>query len=74
MTQQLELVLTTTAKRVDAASCNDQLYMNSLGIGFDGEVLQSMRTIRWMGGHLGYLLVVLRKIFSFKEFRKEDGN
>ena len=69
MTQQLELVLTTTAKRVDAASCNDQLYVNSLGIGFDGEVLQSMRTIRWMGGHLGYLLVVLRKIFSFKEFR-----
>jgi YegS/Rv2252/BmrU family lipid kinase len=67
--QQLELVLSTTAKRVDAASCNGQFYVNSLGIGFDGEVLQSMGTIRWMGGHLGYLWVVIRKIFSFREFR-----
>jgi YegS/Rv2252/BmrU family lipid kinase len=66
--QQMELVLSTTAKRVDAASCNGQLYVNSLGIGFDGEVLQSMGTIRWMGGHLGYLWVVIRKIFSFREF------
>lgn len=68
LAQQLELVLTATAKWVDAASCNDQLYVNSLGIGFDGEVLKSIGTIRWMGGHLGYLWVVLRKIFTFKEF------
>ena len=64
---QLELVLTATAKRVDTASCNGRQYVNSLGIGFDGEVLKSMGAIRWMGGHLGYLWVVLRKIFSFKE-------
>ncbi len=69
LNEQLDLVLTSTAKRVDAASCNGQLYVNSLGIGFDGEVLQSMGTIRWMGGHLGYLWVVLRKIFSFKEYK-----
>jgi diacylglycerol kinase (ATP) len=66
--EQLEKVLTAKPKRVDAASCNGQLYVNSLGIGFDGEVLQSMGTIRWMGGHLGYLWVVLRKIFSFREY------
>ena len=66
--QQLELVLNTVPKKVDAGICNGQLYVNSMGIGFDGEVLQSMGTIRWMGGKLGYLWVVLRKIFSFKEF------
>ena len=69
LNQQLEQVLNASAKRVDAGSCNDRLYVNSLGIGFDGEVLQSMKTIRWLGGHIGYLLVVLQKIFSFKEFR-----
>jgi len=66
--QQIELVLSAAAKSVDAGSCNGRLYVNSLGIGFDGEVLKSISTIRWLGGHLGYLFIVLKKIFSFKEF------
>ena len=65
--QQVELVLNATEKRVDAAACNGRLYVNSLGIGFDGEVLKSIGTIRWLGGHAGYLLIVLKKIFTFKE-------
>ncbi|MBL0057461.1 MAG: hypothetical protein IPP31_15080 [Chitinophagaceae bacterium] len=65
--EQIERVLSAEARPVDAASCNGQLYLNSLGIGFDGEVLQSMGAIRWLGGHLGYLWVVMRKIFSFRE-------
>ena len=67
--EQVELVLNAESKLVDAAICNDKLYINSLGIGFEGEVLDSMSSIRWMGGHLGYLWAVIRKIFSFKESR-----
>lgn len=66
--QQIDLVLNAAAKRVDAGSCNGRLYVNSIGIGFDGEVLKSISTIRWLGGHLGYLFIVLKKIFSFREF------
>ncbi len=66
--EQLELVLTATAKPVDIGQCNGKMYANSLGIGFDGEVLRSMNTIRLLGGHLGYLWIVIRKIFTFKEF------
>ena len=66
--EQLKLVLEVIARPVDAAICNGRLYVNSLGIGFDGEVLQSMNSIRWMGGHLGYLWAVIKKIFYFKEF------
>ena len=65
--EQFELVLYAAAKPVDAISCNGQLYVNSLGVGFDGEVLQSIKTVRWLGGHLGYLWVVIKKIFSYKE-------
>jgi len=61
-------VLLTNPKPVDAAGCNGKIFINSVGIGFDGEVLQSMGAIRSMGGHLGYLWVVIKKIFSFKEF------
>jgi diacylglycerol kinase (ATP) len=66
--QQLDIALTAAAKPVDAGQCNDKFYLNSIGIGFDGEVLQSMKAIRLLGGHLGYLWVVIRKIFSFKEY------
>lgn len=66
--EQLELVLNAKAKPVDAAKCNNYLFINGVGIGFDGEVLKSMNAIRLFGGHLGYLLVVLKKIFTFKEY------
>jgi len=65
--EQFELVLKARAKPVDVIICNSDLYVNSLGVGFDGEVLRSMGTVRWLGGHLGYLWVVVKKIFSYKE-------
>jgi diacylglycerol kinase (ATP) len=66
--QQLDCVLTADAKTVDAGLCNDKFYLNSVGVGFDGEVLQSMGSIRFLGGHFGYLWVVIKKIFSFREY------
>lgn len=65
--QQFEIVLKATPKPVDAGKCNDKLFLVGVGIGFEGEILKSMHTIRTIGGHLGYYLVVLKKIFSFKE-------
>jgi diacylglycerol kinase (ATP) len=65
---QLDCVLAASARPVDAGICNGKLYLNSIGIGFDGEVLRSMNAIRLLGGHLGYLWIVIRKIFSFKEY------
>lgn len=64
---QIELVLHSEPAPVDAGRCNGKLYLNSLGIGFDGTVLGSMQAIRWMGGHLGYWLAALWNIFTFRE-------
>jgi len=60
-------VLSVTPRPVNIGKCNDLFYINSLGIGFDGEILRSMGTIRILGGHLGYLIAVLIKIFGFRE-------
>lgn len=65
--QHFEIALKASPRPVDAATCNGNVFVNSSGIGFDGEVLRSMGTIRWLGGHPGYLAVVIRKIFTFKE-------
>jgi YegS/Rv2252/BmrU family lipid kinase len=69
--QQLKTILSAKPRLVDAGKFNDKLFINCLGIGFDGEVLQSMNAIRFIGGHLGYLLIVIRKIFTFKEYQFE---
>lgn len=42
-------------------------FANGVGLGFDGAVLESMNTVRFFGGFLGYYLVVLKNIFGFKE-------
>jgi diacylglycerol kinase (ATP) len=67
LNQQLEIVLSSEVQPVDAAKCNEFLFINGVGIGFDGAVLKQMKAIRIIGGHLGYYLVVLKNILSFKE-------
>jgi diacylglycerol kinase (ATP) len=67
LNEQLEIVLSSPPQPVDAAKCNEYLFMNGVGIGFDGEVLKKMKTVRFFGGHLGYYLIVLKKILTFKE-------
>lgn len=64
---QLEIVLSSAPLPVDAAQCNEFLFINGMGIGFDGAVLKAMKTIRLIGGHIGYYLLVLKTILSFKE-------
>ncbi len=65
---QVKRILESSPKYVDAAKMNERLFINCVGIGFDGEILaSSMNSIRFIGGHIGYLLAVIIKIFSFKE-------
>jgi YegS/Rv2252/BmrU family lipid kinase len=65
--QQVEKVLSSSPKPVDAALCNDRLYLNVAGIGFDGEVLKEMGLIRFLGGKAGYYFAILKNILFFRE-------
>jgi hypothetical protein len=65
--ERMNLIISANPKSIDAGKVNDKLYINCLGVGFDGEILQSMKAIRFIGGQYGYLLAVLYKIFRFKE-------
>ena len=71
-----EKVMHTIPRPVDVGKCNNTLFINSFGIGFDGEILRSMKAIRILGGHIGYMLAVIMKILSFreKEFQISVGN
>lgn len=64
---QLRRVLSAQPKPVDAGRCNGRLFLNGVGIGFDGEVVKSMGKRRLLAGHLAYLATVIRKIFFYRE-------
>lgn len=65
--KQLELLINNSVELVDVGVCNKKYFLNGIGIGFDGEILKSMKKIRWLGGHFGYLFIVIQKIFTYKE-------
>ncbi|HAN65615.1 MAG TPA: hypothetical protein DCQ34_04785 [Chitinophagaceae bacterium] len=67
----VEWVLHQHAHPVDMGLCNGRRFLNAVGLGFDGEVLRSMQTIRKLGGHLGYLWIVFKQIFRYREMEYE---
>lgn len=65
--EQIEIGLAASAKTVDAGVCNGKLFLNGLGVGFDGAVASKLLGKRKKAGRITYLIAVLRMIFTFKE-------
>ena len=65
---QVEKVLTAVPKPVDAGYCNNHLFLNGIGIGFDGKVVQDLLGREKWNDKLSYYRVVLRNILFFREF------
>lgn len=72
--EQVEIVLTARPQPVDAGLCNNRLFINGVGIGFDGKVVKDLAGKT--KGKGSYLLTILKNIFRFKAFlctvRTED--
>ncbi len=66
--EEVEIVLHATPKPVDAGCCNNHLFLNGVGIGFDGKVVQDLLGKKKWNEQFSYYSVVLRNIFFFKEF------
>ncbi len=64
---QIELVLKSSAKPIDAGKCNDRHFLNGVGIGFEGAVAKSLRGVNKFGGKTFFMLSILKHIFFYKE-------
>jgi YegS/Rv2252/BmrU family lipid kinase len=53
--------------KVDAGICNNRIFLNGLGIGFDGEVVKSGLGKKWFSGKAAYMSTVLSLLFTHKE-------
>lgn len=68
--QQFDTVLHGVEKTIDLGQCNDRIFLNGVGIGFDGQIVADMKQKKkpWLlWGYGAYLYRVLRILSSYKE-------
>jgi len=65
--EQVVRVLRGHPRAVDAGSCNGQLFLNGVGIGFDGAIVHDLLGKKKLAGKASYLLSVLKNIISYHE-------
>jgi diacylglycerol kinase (ATP) len=65
---QLKTAIKGNTIRIDAGKCNDKLFLNGVGIGFDGQVVERMNRKGYKyGGHQAYMRTVLKTLFTYRE-------
>ncbi len=67
LVQQIEIAIDGTAISVDLGSCNEKLFLNGFGLGFDGQIAKSFeenRTI--LRGHAAYYYHVVKTLAGFQ--------
>jgi YegS/Rv2252/BmrU family lipid kinase len=65
--QQVKNLLIGRIKQIDAGLCNGKLFLNGLGIGFDGAVVKELRGKKKLRGKISYYLTVLKNILRYRE-------
>lgn len=66
--EQVEKMLLGKAKEIDAGKCNDKLFMNGIGIGFDGKIVFDLLENEKKDGKISYKITVFKNVLSFKSF------
>ncbi len=67
LTDQVELVLRSKPRPMDAGKCNERYFLNGVGIGFDGAVAKSLTGKNKYAGKTSFLISILKHIFLYKE-------
>ncbi len=65
--EQFEIACAHEMVNVDAGTCNGKLFINGVGIGFDGWVVKKNLGKRFFSGQLAYLSTILSLLFFYKE-------
>lgn len=65
--EQIERVLHGKPQLIDAGVCNGQLFLNGVGIGFDGAIVKDLLGKKMLAGKASYLLSILKNIFAYRE-------
>jgi len=64
--EQIDNALHGPTQYIDAGQCNGRIFLNCLGVGFDGEVAKEVQNVKWLNGVLKYYWVVVKKIITYR--------
>jgi diacylglycerol kinase (ATP) len=64
---QVEVLLEGTPKPVDAGMVNEKLFLNGVGIGFDGAIVKDLLGKRKREGKTSYFISLLKHVLFFRE-------
>lgn len=67
LNQQFEAVIHGTIHQTDAGTCNNKLFLNGVGIGFDGWVVKRLLAKRFFTGKAAYYSTVISLLAFYKE-------
>ena len=65
--QQVDQVLQGTPHLIDAGVCNEKMFLNGIGIGFDGAIVHDLLGKKKLAGKASYLLSILKQIVGYHE-------
>ena len=65
--EQAEQMLSGRIKKIDAGMCNGKLFLNGVGIGFDGAIVKDLLGKKKVAGKASYLVTILKNVFGYKE-------
>ena len=65
--EQIKVMLHNRTQFVDAGICNEKLFLNGVGIGFDGAIVKDLISKKKSNGKSAYLLSILKNIFFYRE-------
>jgi diacylglycerol kinase (ATP) len=63
----IDRLLQGKIKAVDAGTCNGRLFLNGVGIGFDGAIVKDLVGKKKIAGKASYLISVLKHIMTYSE-------
>ncbi len=63
-----KLILSPESIKVDAGICNGRIFINGLGIGFDGAIAGMLMKQKLIKGAGAYMLAVISRVLFFKPF------
>lgn len=65
--QQVDKILEGSILKLDAGICNKRLFLNGIGIGFDGAIVKDLLGKKKRPGKSSYLLSILKNILGYRE-------
>jgi diacylglycerol kinase (ATP) len=65
--ESIQIALFAEAQSVDAGLCNDRLFLNGAGIGFDGWIVKNLLAKKLFTGKAAYFSTVISLLLFYKE-------